>query len=199
MIRTSEVVVTKKSTPWVKTNPKVKSSASVRCEYGMWWPKGAAQRPHFSITYVYGDGCFGRDEETIRAYFPELLDLLPFHLWDDTGSPTHYEANGLYWAEMFLGIFKLWPHDGECEPADPEARAILADYIGESLLGDTEEVDRELSALRTGDGNDAPQSARKGFKDFLRGRLPRMKAAFDAAMRKHGVEMIDTEKYMTTP
>ena len=196
MTRTaSDAVETKISTPWKKTDPKVKTSASIRCEYGMWWPIGTAQRPSFSITYFYGNAGFGRDEETIGRYFPELLDLLPFHLWDDEGAPMHYEANGLYWAEKTHGIFKLWPHDKECEPPDPKARAILANYIGEELLGDTGEVNRELRALATGDGNDAPQSARKGFKDFLRSRLPRMKALFDAAMARHGVKMIDTEKY----
>ena len=197
MLRQSDAVETKYSTPWKKTNPNVKTSASIRLTYGMWWPAGAAQRPHFSVTYEYRDGSFGRDEETIGRHFPEYLELLPFHLWDDDGAPTHYEANALYWAEKHLGIFKLWPQS-ECEAPDPKARGILAKYIGEKLLGDTEEVSRELRALATGDGNDAPQSARKGFKDFLASRRPRMKAAFDAAMRKFGVEMIDTEKYAAT-
>lgn len=195
MTRTSDAVETKKSTPWKLASPNKPSSAKIRCEYGMWWPRGAAQRPHFSITYVYGNEGFGRDEETIGRHFPELLDLLPFHLWDDTGTPMHYEANGLYWAENYLGIFKLWPHDEEPEPADPSARDALARHIGEALLGDTEEVNRELARLRCGDGNDAPQTARRDFKAFLASRLPRMKALFDAAMARHGVEMIDTEKY----
>ena len=195
MIKTYGAVETKKKTDWRRTDPDVKTSAMIRCEYGMWWPKVAAQRPSFGITYTYRDDCFGRDAEVLGKHFPELLELLPFHLWHDTGSPMHYEANGLYWAEKHLGIFKLWPHDDGPEPADPEARGHLATTIGESVLGDTEDVERELRRLDTGDDNDATQTARRDFRAFLTSRLPRLKAAFDAAMRKRDVQMIDTENY----
>lgn len=67
-------VETKKTTEWRRTDPDVETSALIRCEYGMRWSKWWDVRPQFSINYVYQNGDFGRDTETIRRHFPELLE-----------------------------------------------------------------------------------------------------------------------------
>lgn len=125
----------------------------MRASYGMTYIKGNAW-PHFSITgeiyqpYTggsmygsivvnnkrYGEDSFGCLHDDIAKYFPNLAPLIKFHLWDQSGIPMHYFANGLYWLQKAYGVFKVFPHSkpeghlpGEPDPEQTFRKHCLLD------------------------------------------------------------------------
>lgn len=63
------------------------------------------QRPYFSITLDVTEGkrwvSGGADSDTIAEVFPELANVLQWHLADHSATPMHYVANTLYWRDHF--------------------------------------------------------------------------------------------------
>jgi len=57
-----------------------------------------------------GEVACGQLCDEIREYFPELTELMRFHLASKDGIPMHYVANSLYWWELHHGIFRTFPY-----------------------------------------------------------------------------------------
>lgn len=185
---------------------------AVKAEYGMHWIQGN-RRPYFSITGTTyrvvagvgfesggeqfditkaalisdGGGCVHDD---IAIAFPELAELIPFHLCDDDGPSMHYVANGIYWAELELGVSRWMegttvPH-GYASFWDVVKKHTLTDQVG-----DEDAVYAAMHGMGISITNGAGESGRKDFGDFLTSRIPAMKAVFDAMMAKHQIKMIE--------
>ena len=67
---------------------------------------GNNPRPRFAVTgEIYRAGANdietgGCIHDTVRKYFPRLGPVIDLHLSDDTGTPMHAVANGVYFAEL---------------------------------------------------------------------------------------------------
>ena len=111
-------------------------------KYGMEYLRGNDQ-PYFSITAETRENgklvVAGTQHDLIREVFPQLADLIPYHLaGQNDGLPMHYIANTLYWLE------EMWGYPNE-------KRAIHAARWG-SLEGEVVDnlppPDRQLLQLR---------------------------------------------------
>lgn len=152
--------------------PGTDNTERISVSYGMWWPQGSSQRPSFSITgkleekhhrwHATGFGCL---HDRIAKAYPELAELIPFHLWDDTGLPMYYVSSGRYCHET--------------------STTDLAKHLAVDVLGDRSTLNYLI----------AISCSQEGFEGWLESRIPAMKAAFDTMMQKHDVEMIDTTQY----
>lgn len=172
------------------------STEYVRPKFGMHWLKGNS-RPYFSLTgdilevrhgkYVdVGGGCC---HDSIVAAYPELAELVQFHLVDDDGQPMHYVANATYWAELEMGISQ-WSGKTTVPNEYASFLDVLKRHCLCEALGDGEELERRLAGWRAAHHNEAPQGGRRDFEEWLKSRIPAMKAKFDEVMQKHGVQMI---------
>lgn len=165
------------------------SDTYIRVRYGMHYIKGNPG-PYFSITAdlleryrrgahhpcdcvedgwaMVGGGCCHDD---IRRAFPELADLIKWHLcWED-GTPMHYIANAEWWAKLHR---EVW----DSGVPGKSALDVLKDHI---LYGETPlDVPDKLSSDRP------PQS----FTSWLERRIPFLTESFRRAMAKHGVDMV---------
>ena len=172
--------------------------------YGMHYIHGN-RRPYFSLTAtIYqrhrsglmedvGGGCCHDD---IAKSHPELAELVPFHLWDQDGTPMHFVANGTHWLECYLGLSR-W---GKPEEVKSETTlGHLRDTIGCDVLGDHDELSKQMGLFfsrwhgMTWVTSPSPALAKAQFANWLESRLPAMRAAFLAAMEKHGCELIRLE------
>jgi hypothetical protein len=133
-----------------------------------------------------GGGCC---HERIVQAFPELAELVPFHLWDQDGRNMHYVANAVYWAELELGISK-WQERTAVPHGYDTFFDVLASHVGADVLGDREQVREELRAFGCRHSEGLEKTARGEFERFLERRVPALKAAFDKAMAKFGVKGI---------
>lgn len=161
---------------------------AVKASYGMHYIVGN-RMPYFSLTadtYRAERGTWKNDgggccHEDIAKAFPELAELIQFHLWDSDGLPMHYVANGLYWAELAAGVsqWQKGPHylHGKTH------MGILQGHCACGVLGDDLEVAEKAMGLANG------LTTGSEFKLFLSQRIPAMKAAFDAAMKRHNIKM----------
>src|SRR5262252_1980386 len=139
----------------------------VTVEYGMEYLEGNRQ-PYFVIPghdLVGGGGCM-RDE--IALTFPELADLIPWHLTDQDGTPMHYLANGMYW----------YDHPDGDDYRKTEPFAYFKSTIVFGALEDDEEMWTRTASL-----------GRAAVETWIAGRLGRLRDAFRAVMKKHGVQM----------
>lgn len=92
-----------KSVTWSESTKKCRLTV----EYGMTYLKGNSQ-PYFSITaneeymtrYGWRTRACGCMHEEIARRFPELKELIPYHLSGQDGLPMHYIANAKYWAQQ---------------------------------------------------------------------------------------------------
>jgi hypothetical protein len=78
---------------------------------------------YFSITGTIKDelgrdSAFGCIHEDIARAFPELAELIKWHLVSLNGEPLHYIANAKYWLQKHLGIYRVFPH------SEPEGRRL---------------------------------------------------------------------------
>ena len=167
----------------------------IRAKYGMHYIKGN-KRPYFSITadiqdklangrwYDSGGGCC---HDEIAEAFPELADLIPWHLCDDDGSPMYYIANAIYWAELEARVSR-W-QKGPHYLHGKTFLDVLKSHVLADVLGDAEELATHAAEFR----NLIPLSAERivgGFTQWLEGRKGRLKEVFAATMAKHRVAMI---------
>ena len=80
------------------------------------------QRPYFSITLDVTEGkrwvSGGADSDTIAKVFPELANVLQWHLADNSATPMHYVLNTLYWRDHFptQAAVHFVPARGEAYP-----------------------------------------------------------------------------------
>lgn len=161
------------------------------------------QEPYFSITAdittprsrrlsdIEVGGCLHED---IQRYFPELAELIPFHLSfvrDGKMIPSHYVANADYWCRLALGIKDRWSSSTQQPPE--EARKILSRHCQTEVIGDEEELGRRLMAYRAAHSNGCPDSAKLDFQKWLESRIPIMTEKMTAMMEKHGIKVEDAE------
>ncbi len=183
-------------TDWVKHNGDLIS----RVTYGFdtEFANKNNQSPHFALTVEtyrkpdYNEQCFpgscitvnngrytefafGQCADTVRAVFPELVALLPFHLVSIGQGPMHYKANGLYhlglagYPDAFnLDHFRSTVLYGQV-PSD--ANWVLPDTP--NAEGMTKEYFDTLRAKSIGERLDA--------------RLPWLVARFREVMKQHGL------------
>jgi hypothetical protein len=117
---------------------------------------GISPYNHFSLTgeTTYRermDSC-GCLHEDIRKAFPELAPFIRWHLTDNTGTPMHYAANGVYWLVANHAI------------AAKETPAKALDYFKSTVVFGAVEGD-EVPELRKVDA-------------WLAARLPKLQKAF---------------------
>lgn len=97
------------------------NNETMRVRYGFDYI-GGNRRPHFSVTadifdkrgIDIGGGCC---HDLIAEHFPEIARLIRWHLVDDDGTPMHYIANGIYWMQKHLGIYRVFE---DMEPSKPQ-------------------------------------------------------------------------------
>lgn len=105
---------------------------------------GNNARPHFSVTGELHAALTMRGErikgkwlaggcihDEISEAFPQLQPVIDLHLADDTGEPTHGEANGWYWLAGACGGLGERYHGGSgSDGKSPETcERIFADHI----------------------------------------------------------------------
>jgi hypothetical protein len=196
-------------------------SQRVRATYGMHYIQGNSL-PYFSVTGdVQEKGDHGWTEsgggcchEAISELFPELVPLIRWHLVDQTGVPSHYMANALYYWKTLKSAFD------EAEPWKPESkpgRIPTADDAAHASWQQRkdkhrEEYHRALSGLThllvwgafKGDIFDEDQrdddnctvldclaNEEALFKGFLARRLERLQALFAKDMQEAKVRFYD--------
>lgn len=163
---------------------------------------GGNQRPYFSLTgTIYGPARYdnsrlveiggGCCHDTILRAFPELADLVPWHLCDDRGVPMHYVENAVYWLELSAGISR-WQKTTAVPHGHKTFNHVLCRHVLADVLDDR---DKPLNyALRIdracGEAINLIPTIIGQFKTWLEGRLPALKEQFDRTMAKHGVEQI---------
>lgn len=87
----------------MKTKTVIVDNVRITTTYGMQDIAPGKQPPYFSITADMSKGAhrsIGCLHDEIRKYFPELSELIQWHLCDITGLPMHYFANAEYWFEQ---------------------------------------------------------------------------------------------------
>jgi hypothetical protein len=159
-------------------------------KYGMHYIPGN-RLPYFSITAdvwactktgerdrrysdILAGGCMHED---IAKHFPNLADLIPWHLCDQDGEPMHYVDNAEYHHERHA--------NGEVDkynrPGASPKECFASTICFGTLDGDTpEELERLLSLPPKG----------PDIREELRVRLTILKGEFDEVMRRHDVQFI---------
>ncbi len=153
------------TTPWRNLDAKTR----IRATYGLQRLSGNSEG-YLSVTGEteefsgrWREASCGCLHELIAKAFPELVDLIPFHLTNESGIPMHYEANALYW----LGVanFTVVARD---TPADA-----LRHFKNSVLWG-------SLSEDRT---DEIPSL--KAASKWLSDRLPKLQEMFKVVLKKH--------------
>lgn len=161
-----------RTTPWRPFTDK--PFPLVRATYGFHYIYGNSA-PYFSLTGDIKEHANQRPQDysggschdSIVAAFPELADLVPWHLVDQNGLPMHYIANAVYWFEQ-IGKPKQNSWD-----ADPETAFKNTVVFGAVNLDTMPELGN-VSAC----------------KDWLVARVIPLRDAFLAAMARHDVALI---------
>lgn len=163
----------------VKSKPKAMNDGSTMIvTYGL--QSFSGQLPYFSITAeiskdgrVESCGCLHSE---IRETFPELAELIPFHLASTDGRPMHYVANAIYWAELTMGISK-WQGETAIPRGHNSFEDVLASHALADVLGDREEL------------TDAIMLSKPDFKAWLESRGPRLLEAMISTLASHGISI----------
>jgi len=198
-----------KTTDW---RPLNSDGERIRATYGFHYLRGDG-RPYFSITAEIVDKR-GRDigggccHEDIARVFPELADLIPWHLSDDDARPMHDVANGQYWLEFHHGISR-WKFD-EYGQFERQGKTPLDVFKGHAVLADGESLGNLLDPLEpvAPDGVNVPlwelsPAYHDAQREILSARVQRWFEARQAAMAermngvmaKHGVKYIEPREY----
>jgi hypothetical protein len=141
------------------------------------------QLPYFSITgEIFGkrgmETC-GYIHNEIRKHFPELANLIPFHLCDSNATPMHYVANAVYWAELAMGVGQ-WHGKTDIPNGYASFEDVLASHILADVLGDRDEM------------KDAIRLSKPDFKAWLESRMDKLGAAMKTALESHGITIPTT-------
>ncbi len=127
----------------------ISNDETMRVWYGFHYI-GGNRRPHFSVTADIFDK-HGRDvgggccHDQVSKYFPEVDRLIRWHLVDDDGTPMHYIANGIYWMEKYLGVYRTFAHLAY-EPPEPKA---LDTFKSTIVFGAVPGDERKLKTILT--------------------------------------------------
>lgn len=202
---------------WRPTDPNLRKRTDwrimpdgrrIRAEYG-WRNLNGPGRAHFAIggetevqyspgyangrRYWQEDSC-GCLHEDVRANFPELAELIPWHLTAEDG-PLHYATNAAY----------LWDcaADGESGAADGFRRTVIFGALEDDAAtypGDPSPGREVVRALPPRGFSDLPSSdayaarwgpehleRRAAVRAWTAARLPRLMEAFWATMERHGL------------
>lgn len=206
-------------TEW-RNLPGTNGREKIRARYGFHYIKGNS-RPYFSITAdivtreriayenthridgkIYWDCGGGCCHDDIARAFPKLAPLIAWHLSDDTGSPSHYVENALYWLRKHLGVFRLFSHSkpegrrpGEPEPLDAFKRTIVFGSVDgdDSIDGDESEFHKHIIARET--NGDTADNIIDAVREWLNVRLPRLDRKMRETMVSFGVEYIQPDEY----
>jgi hypothetical protein len=130
---------------------------------------GEIRRPRAREAHTVG--CI--HDQILKAW-PDLAPLVRWHLSDDTGTPMHYLANGMYWWEISVGLNTNTPHGPD--PVEAFKSTVVWGALGQ---------DAGLEPWRHGPPNceaDREELAitRRDVGRFLLERLPALRAAFFA-------------------
>lgn len=150
----------------------------IRAKYGFTHSQG--QDPYWSVTgeierkagngrWVEGScGCLHKE---VSKHFQELAPTIRWHLCATLSGPMHYEANGLYWWEHYIG-----------------ARVMDKQNIRDHANGhDAAEAYFKSTTIFGALPDDAmpPVTASNGeVREWMRNRLPRLMEAFRADINK---------------
>jgi hypothetical protein len=155
---------------------KTQDNTFVRVTYGL--DHHGDQAPYFSITMdEYKQRrvnerellSAGLQHGLVRELFPELAPLIRWHL-TSTDGPMHYLANGLYWYDC---------HHGKQKHARPEDKERAPDAFAHTVVLGALSDDMELTLLLA--------LSRNEVEAYLKARLPRLLAAFQADIRAAGL------------
>ena len=156
------------------------------------WVKLAGNsHSYFSLTGERRRGrsleCCGCMHEEIAEHFPDLVDLIPYHLIDSTATPLHYVANAVYWAELAAGVSR-WQSD---TPIPAGYASFDEAYLKTCIPTDERDRGELLAALDSyrADVRDDRDAARAGLEQFLRSRADRLRESMAAVMARHGIEV----------
>ena len=106
-----------------------------------------------------------------------------------------YVANAVYWCELGMGISQF-QDPKSCWHTKTETKvprgydsffAVALSHACCEALDDAKEFEERLGAWRCQHFNNAPQSGRRDFEEWLRSREPRLTEAFRADMAKFGI------------
>lgn len=148
---------------------------TIRARYGFHYI-GGNKRPYFSVTADIfdkhhrdiGGGCC---HDLIEKIFPEIAGLIRWHLVDDDGTPTHYIANGIYWMQKHLGVYRTFAHT-DCEPSDPKDLGhFKSTIVFDAVASDKHKLKRILASEATVEnyeGNPEPDVIETREKKILR-------------------------------
>ena len=129
---------------------------------------------YFSITGETRDhrgmedscGCIHKD---IAQAFPELKDLIKWHLTDAMGVPMHYIANGVYWLQTYLG-HKQWKGQTDQVP-DPTALQHFLSHIIYGMDPEDEEKFQVMLKFAKEEDYDEVKDILESRKTWLRSRI----------------------------
>lgn len=156
-------------------NPKFYKGARAHLEVG--FTRIGEQDPYFHVLAgvehklrnnrwesAYGRFACCADHEAARRYFPEVANLIRWHLSAIHSGPMHYEANAIFWAEVAQGLKPRGAYD-----PDP-VEAFKHTVVFGALAGDGNPADAAVTASLTTDE----------LRTWLRARLPALMAQFKA-------------------
>lgn len=160
--------------------------------YGLEYHRGepSVEHPNGNKLYMHSCGCC---HEEIAEHFPELAPLIKWH-GTSTDQPTHYVANGLYWAG----------HQGFRDGKDnspPNLAYLEGTVIWGVLPGETRSFSRAgvslIPSKEPGALADYLYSNARGFtwneakahalEDILKARLPALMVEFKKAVESIGL------------
>lgn len=138
----------------------------------------AGQLPYFSITAeINKDGrevSCGCLHDEIRRTFPELAELIPFHLCTTNGFPIHYVANAMYWAELTMGVSR-YQDKTDIPRGYNSFEDVLASHILADVLNDREEMMEAITLTKP------------DFESWLNSRTPRLLEIMTNTLASHGI------------
>lgn len=162
----------------LKSEPRKMVDGTMIVTYGLQHFDG--QLPYFSITATISKynrevsgGCL---HDEIRKTFPELAELIPFHLCDSNGIPMHYVADAVYWAELATGVSK-WHGKTTVPNGYNSFEDVLASHILADVLGDQGEI------------KDAIMLSKPDFEKWLNDRKERLFKAMKNTLASHNIAL----------
>lgn len=151
-------------------------------EYGMHYIQGNSM-PYFAITTQ--GGCMHNE---VKKIFPELAELIRYHLVDQNGQPMHYIANAMYWYELATGM-RI--------PERFHTQSYL-DILREHIIAETSEEMFLQLFIAKGEavqGNKEREDREKGkFRKWLEGRTVALEARFKDVMARFNVNLINMDE-----
>lgn len=125
----------------------------------------------------WAEGGWGRDEDLVKKYFPELLELSKWSTCDEHGTPMHYMENSTYWFKEALD--KLNDDKESAEQA-------YAHFRNTCLCGTLPDDNDSLDWCRFDKLRDCRDRVGEVIA-WLSNRLPKLQAMFKDLIAKHGL------------